>query len=124
MRVVELLVTAKDMDEIADRALYIKYDLIPLTREDKELTDKLRDYMVENEIQMIARLGGVIVLRPVNSRRFNIDRFKHDHAELYEEYREMSTCNQVWKTPDNKVQETMRETPQGFPLLPPPPEFL
>jgi len=110
------------MDQIADRALYIKYDLIPLTREDKELTDKLRDHMVDNEAQIISRPGGTITLRPVVSRRMNLDKFKKDHPDLYELYREPTTCYQVWKTPNNKEQEKLRNPP--IPDLPAPPEFL
>ena len=110
------------MDQIADRALYIKYDLIPLTREDKELTDKLRDHMVDNEVQMVTRPGGVIVLKTLTVRRFNLDKFKKDQPDLYEQYRDPNKCYQIWRYPNNKEQENIRNSP--LPDLPVPPAFL
>lgn len=103
------------IDDIADRALYVKYDLEPLVKEDKILTDLLRHHMTTNNIQAIPRPGGMILLRKVSARRFNLDRFKADHPDLYEKYRGDDDglgveSNQVWKTPFVDQQKALRTT--------------
>jgi hypothetical protein len=105
------------MEEVFDRSLYNKYDLMPLMKQDKEDTDRIRDHMVAENLQIIQREGGLIIKKIVVVRRFNLEDFKRDYPELYEQYRKPQETVQIWKSPDNKAQEAMRNPP-------PPPEFL
>jgi len=118
--------TAAEMEAKADRALFVKHDLIPLEKEDKMLTEQLKNYMLTNGIQMISRAGGVMVLRKQMTRRFNLDRFKVEHPDLYEKYRgdadgAAEPVHILLKTPNEKVQEMLRnpvydDIPEDFPL--------
>jgi hypothetical protein len=105
------------MEEVYDRCLYNKYDLIPLMKQDKEDTDRIRDHMVAENLEMIQREGGAIIKKVIVSRRFSIEDFKRDYPELYEQYRKPQVTVQIWKYPETRAQEAMRNPP-------PPPEFL
>ena len=84
MSINELNTTAKEL-------LSIRSMIAELEAEAEALTDKLKAAMVEQGTEVLQGDGWKVTWKNVVSSRFDSQKFKADHADLYSQYSKQTT---------------------------------
>ena len=84
MSINELNTTARDLMSV--RAM-----IVELEAEAEHLTDKLKAAMVERGTEALQGDGWKVTWKNVVSSRFDSQKFKADHADLYSQYSKQTT---------------------------------
>lgn len=86
----------QDMNATAKDLMSVRAMIRELEAEAEALTDKLKAAMVEQSTETLEGDGWKATWKNVESRRFDSKLFKHDHADLYDQYsRETTTTRFV-----------------------------
>ena len=80
-----------DLNRVAHDLLEVRKLIAELKAEEEALVDQLKSHMVEQSTETLEGDDWTASWKNVQSRRFDSKLFKHDHADLYDQYSRETT---------------------------------